>query len=206
MSLICWWTAISCTPGLSPVLYHPRKSMSENTYTKLSHFIFRSKNIFSGLDLFSFCFKICAIKYDYEILLFKELHFAIDKTSMSSVLVTVPIFVLAEVWHHTVWHCIRCPVALSGQAYFFSCGLGGGLFQAVDILHCLILAFLTLSLSMCWHQPCLFELLLLGVVVVPVDDDHAVDHIVVKFKTVAKLDVPARLYNLHSFTILHLLS
>ena len=121
---------------------------------------------------------------------------------MSTVLVTVPIFVLAEVWHHTACHCIRCPVALSGQAYFFSCGLGGGLFQAVDILHCLILAFLTLSLSMCWHQPCLFELLLLGVVVVPVDDDHAVDHVVVKLKTVAKLNVPARLNNLHSFMIL----
>ena len=32
MSLICWWTVISCTPGLSPVLYQPRKSMSEKTW------------------------------------------------------------------------------------------------------------------------------------------------------------------------------
>ena len=68
---------------------------------------------------------------------------------MSTVLVTVPIFVLAKVWHHTAWHCIRCPVALSGQAYFFSCGLGGGLFQEVDILYCLILPFSILLLSMC---------------------------------------------------------
>ena len=55
------------------------------------------EDIFTGVVLFSFCFKICAIKYDYEILLFKELHFAIDKTSMSSVFFTVPISVLAEV-------------------------------------------------------------------------------------------------------------
>ena len=37
------------------------------------------------------------MKYNYEILLFKKLHFAIDETSMSTVLVTVPIFVLAKV-------------------------------------------------------------------------------------------------------------
>ena len=51
------------------------------------------EDIFNRVVLFSFC----AIKYDYEILLFKELRFAIDKTSMSSVLVMVPIFVLAGV-------------------------------------------------------------------------------------------------------------
>ena len=100
MSLICWWTAISCTPGLSPVLYHPRKSMSENTYTKLSHFCFSFQifeDIFTAVVLFSLCFKICATKYNQEILLFIKLHFAIDETSMSTVLVTVPIFVLAKV-------------------------------------------------------------------------------------------------------------
>ena len=55
------------------------------------------EEIFTGVVFFSFRFKICAFEYDYEILLFRELHFAIDKTSKSTVLVTVPIFVLAEV-------------------------------------------------------------------------------------------------------------
>ena len=40
-----------------------------------------------------------------------------------------------------------------------------------------------------YQPPHLLELLLFGVVVVPVNDNHAIDHIVVQFKAVAEFNI-----------------
>ena len=220
MSLICWWTVISCTPGLSPVLYQPRKSMSENTFL-ISYEYFQRHCFYPQspkiADYHSYSTKLPATVPSHSHLAFNifikswwlSKHDNGALRGISNFEVSILRLMWLDNWCHSgscsppvvkllnflaealVWlqHMYNCTAAVSRTAtsekkmpFWLSTPLYS--YHLLQNVH---------------HH--LLKLLLFRVVVVSVNDDHTVDHIVVKFKAVAQFNVASSLLNGNSISL-----